>query len=383
MNVAIDINGITAVSGLANYLRLLIRSLAEADHENHYFLYLHSRNFPELPPGTIPRRPNFTVIKQRLPQQAELAAERLLGLKLIEPFLLKNGIDVFHGPSNVLPRLGRIKSVLTIHHYMGLADPLFWKGLGRMERLYFKATEYSLTEASRVIADSDHTRRDVISRFQLAPGGVTTVRPGPSEMPPAPAAERIREILAGFGLTGSYVLFVGPINERKNLPRLLEAFAAARASAPGLRLAVSGDGAPAYVAAMKEKASELGLGGAVVFTGRIGLEQVSALYAGALALCYPSLFEGFGYPPLEAMAAGCPVLASNAASIPEVVGDAGILFDPENTAEIAKAILRVTQDPGLRTGLAKAGKEQAAAFSWEKAARETLGIYRKVYNSKD
>ena len=381
MNIAIDINGITAGGGLGNYLRQFVPALAQADKDNRYFLYLHSWNPPALPRGTVPDTPNFSLITQRLPQKAELLGERLLGLRLIEPFLLRRGIDVFHGPANILPRLRRIRSVLTLHHYMSPEDRFFSTHLGPMERFYFRATDASLTEATQIMTDSEFTRRDALGRFPLDPARVTTVYAGPSGLPPAPAPGRVREILAAYGLTERYLLFVGPINERKNLPRLLKAFALARASAPGLILAVSGDGAPAYMGIIKAWVGQLGLGPYVVFTGRTSAEQAAALYAGAAALCYPSLFEGFGYPPLEAMAAGCPVAASKAASIPEIVGKAGLLFDPENTAEMAAAIVRVSTDEALRAGLIASGREQAAGFSWLKAAREAVRIYGRAYNS--
>lgn len=381
MKIAIDINGITACSGLANYMRLLIKSLAAADAANRYYLYLHSWNLPALPPGLIPDAPNFSLITQKLPQTAELLGERLLGLRLVEPFLLRLGIDLFHGPSNTLPRLSRIKSVLTLHHYMPLGHPFFSKDMGSIEKFYFRATDASLTEATRVITDSEYTRRDAIKIFSLDPARVTTVYAGPSEQPPPPQAGRAAEILGAYGLTGGYLLFVGPINERKNLPRLLEAFALARAAGRDLKLAVSGDGAPSYLALIKEKTAALGLADRVVFTGRTDAAQSAALYAGAAALCYPSLFEGFGYPPLEAMAAGCPVIASNAASIPEIVGDGGLLFDPEDTAGMAGAILKVTGDEALRAGLIAAGKIQAGKFSWQKTAAEILAVYGQAYNA--
>ncbi|HAT71231.1 MAG TPA: hypothetical protein DCS63_00245 [Elusimicrobia bacterium] len=380
MNIAIDINGITATSGLANYLRLLIKALAAADSENRYLLYLHSWKLPLLKPGMIPESHNFSVITQRVPQQAELIGERLLGLKLAEPFLLRHGVEVFHGASNILPKLSRIKSVLTLHHYISPDHPLFSKHLGRMERFYFHATDASLAEASHIITVSDYTRSCIINRFALEPAKVTTIYEGPSEQPPAPARERVAELMRAYGLTGSYLLFVGPISEHKNLPRLLEAFALVRASVPGLKLVVSGNGNPRYLAFVRERTAALGLAGDTVFTGRTTPEQLAALYAGAAALCYPSLFEGFGYPPLEAMSTGCPVAASNAASIPEVVGEAGLLFDPENTAEMAAAILKAA-DKELRAGLIAAGRQQAGKFSWEKTARDTIGIYSKVYNS--
>ncbi len=376
MKIAIDINGISERSGLANYLRLLIGALAEEDRENQYLLYLHSWGLRELRDLRLPRAGNFSLLTQRLPQRAELLGERVIGLRLVEPFLRRHGVDVFHGPSNVLPLLRGIPSVLTLHHYMSPDHPFFSRHLGASERFYFKLTDDSLKEASRVITVSDYTRKDILSRFSLDPARVKTVYEGPSELPPAPGAARVDEILAGYGLGRGYILFVGPINERKNLPRLLQAFSAVLKAVPGLRLAVAGDGAPSYMETIKRLAA--GLGGSVVFTGRTGPEQAAALYAGAAALCYPSLFEGFGYPPLEAMAAGCPVLASRAASIPEVVGGAGILFDPDNPGEIADAILAVVRDPGRREALAAAGRARLGEFSWAKAARATLAVYREA-----
>ncbi|MEW6041429.1 MAG: glycosyltransferase family 1 protein, partial [Elusimicrobiota bacterium] len=176
--------------------------------------------------------------------------------------------------------------------------------------------------------------------------------------------------------------FVGPLNERKNIPGLLKAFSILAKKGIQYRLVITGTGKETYINLIKKLCMGLNIQDKVSWTGKIPSDAMVYFYNNAELLVYPSLYEGFGYPPLEAMACGCPIVASNTTSIPEVVGNAGILFNPHDTEEMAQAIEKVLKDTDLRQDLIKKGFEQVKNFSWAKTAKETLEVYKKVYNFK-
>jgi glycosyltransferase involved in cell wall biosynthesis len=233
----------------------------------------------------------------------------------------------------------------------------------------------ALRRAARVIAVSEATRAELLARYRLPAEKVHVVpeAAAPHFAPPPPA--EIARVRARYRLAGPYVLFVGLLEPKKNLGALLAAVARCRASGGwgAARLALAGeagwgDGLPAHV-------SRLGLDDAVSFLGPVPDGELPALYAGAEAFVFPSLWEGFGLPVLEAMAAGAPVVASRRGALPEVAGDAAVLTEPE-PAPLAEALARVLGDAGLRERLRAAGLERARAFSWQRTAAETLAVYR-------
>jgi glycosyltransferase involved in cell wall biosynthesis len=369
-------------SGIGNYIRMLVRGLAAADKENEYVLYLHQWGTAGLSglEAAIPKVPNFTLLKLRVPDLPLMLAEHKLGLPITDMLLGGRGIDVFHGPANLLPVTRRIPAVLTVHHYVGPGHEFYHCGAPWKQKFYFAATDDSIKRAAHILSDSDSTSADVRAAFGIPPERMTTVYAGEPEIrPPAPgdaAAARSK-----YGLPEKFALFSGPLNERKNLGGFLKAFAAARGRCPGLKLAVTGSGAPAFMAGIKELVSALGLASDVIFTGVADRDDLPGLYAAAEFLAYPSLFEGFGYPPLEAMVCGTPVLASNAASVPEIVGAAGLIADPRSADAMAEAVVRLHTDPALRAELVQKGRAQAARFSWRRTAGEIIRIYRKVHDS--
>ncbi|HEV2062559.1 MAG TPA: glycosyltransferase family 1 protein [Solirubrobacteraceae bacterium] len=284
-----------------------------------------------------------------------------------------------HLPNQHLARYGRFLSrpwLITVHDTIrwfdlrGRHEPLIHPP-NRRDRLLLGLDYAGIRRATAVIAASHATRRDLVEHVGLEPGRVHVVHEAIDHDLYRPVSRRVVE--------GPYVLYVGTEHPRKNFGRVLEAFA--RLRRPGLRLVKAGGpgkGEWDFRTATDRKLAGLGLGEEVVFTGRIPDEDLVALYSGALCLIFPSLYEGFGFPVLEAMACGCPVVTSTASSLPEVAGDAALLVDPCESAAIAAAAARLVDDDALRRDVAERGRRHAAGFTWERCARETLRVYDRV-----
>jgi len=377
MRIAIDINGIfERGSGLGRYIKSLVKILSSIDAENEYFLYLHYFNMPKnLEQLRCSLPDNFKVICKKIPETISLISEHIFGLQLTDFLLRGYKIDIFHGPANLIPIFKDVRTILTVHHYLPAWHPLYPKALSWRENLYFRLTDDSIKKADFIITDSESTKNDIMKTFNIDMNKVLSIYPGE----PDPIFKPMDFTCIGIP---KYILFSGPINERKNLPNLLRAFKIVKKKFQDYKLVITGGGKMEYIATIKDFAKNLGLENEVIFMGTVDDVKMAELYNSAALLVYPSLYEGFGYPPLEAMSCGCPVVASNVTSIPEIVGDAAILFDPCNIEEMAQAMERVLKDSNLRKVLVERGFEQVKKFSWEKTARETIEVYRKVYNLK-
>lgn len=231
--------------------------------------------------------------------------------------------------------------------------------------------------AAHVLTGSEATRRDLLECYDLPPDHVTVTpyAADPRFRPehPARAREAVRRRL---GVPSPYILSVGVLQPRKNLPRLVRAYARIAGRVPHRLVLVGKEGWAN--AELRAAAAALPVDREVVFTGYVADADLPALYAGADVFAYPSLYEGFGLPPLEAMACGAPVLAGNTSSLPEVVGDAGLLVDPTSDRALVEGLERLLTDPAERDRLRAAGPQRAAEFSWERTARETLAVYHRI-----
>lgn len=235
---------------------------------------------------------------------------------------------------------------------------------------------YSARRAQAIVTDSEFSASEICAAYAIAPARVTVAPLGVDESF-RPDATPPCELPAG--IRAPFVLHVGDLHARRNLPLVVEAVLRARRSgaAAGVMLVLAGVDR-GVGPALRAMASDAGMPEAVMLLGRVEEPLLLSLYRYASALVYPSLYEGFGFPTLEAMAAGTPVIASNAASIPEVVGDAGLLLDPLDVGPWAETIARVVNEPRRREELALKGRARAAAFTWERTARRTLDVYRQV-----
>ncbi len=288
--------------------------------------------------------------------------------------LRRDRVSLAHFPSTVLPRLLPCPAVVTVHD-------LAWK---RFPETYdpadLKMQEEALRSARRaahVLAVSEATARDLREegiageRITVTPLGVSPrfSPEGPRLTPDAfPGAERLAD---------GYLLSTAGLRPRKNLGRLLEAYRQVRAQLPAPPLVLAG-GMTEHGRELQARAERLGISEHVLFPGYVSDDVLAALYRGAAAFAYPSLYEGFGLPVLEAMASGVPVLTSNVSGTAEVAGEAALLVNPEDSEEIAGALARLLTDDSLRRDLRARGLARAREFTWERTARETVAVYRQV-----
>jgi glycosyltransferase involved in cell wall biosynthesis len=290
--------------------------------------------------------------------------------------LRKEKIDLFHGAMAVLPVLSGIPSVLTIHD---LALELFpetmhWKNWLPL-KLFMKA---SARKADRIIAVSENTKKDLIKFYGIMPEQVKVIYLGVDKNFSFVKKENDDGVLRRYNLKPGYILNVGTLEPRKNIVRLLEAYrliAADLSRAPQLVIA----GGKGWLSEdINKRIDSLGLKAKVILTGYVPDDDLPSLYRGAALFVYPSLYEGFGLPPLEAMASGVPVVSSNTSAIPEVVGKAGLLVDPCRTDEIARAVIMALEDVGLRDRMKNEGLKRSGRFSWENTAKKTIALYEEV-----
>lgn len=381
MRIGIDARTLSGrYTGDRTYWRGLIAGLAEIDEENEYVLYTRL----PLDGEPLATGPNFRW--RELPRPANDALWVLRGWPRA---LAQDGIDVAHTQYNI-PLLGSpCPVVATIHDITFALFPNLF--LPRDRWILNTFVPRSLRRAARIIAVSECTRRDILRRYKalVPPDKVTTIleaadkrfRPPPNGQESAWAAVNTR-----FGLGDRpYILSVGVLQPRKNLGVLLDAFALVKLGpvAPPHKLVIVGkrgwlgNDLDRQVTALPPAVSD-----DIVWAGYVPDDDLPALYGGADALCYPSRYEGFGLPPLEAMACGCPVLCSRTSSLPEVVGDAGVLLPPDDSAAWAHALEKLLTQPGVRARWRERGPERAALFSWAETARQTLKVYEECQRNQ-
>jgi glycosyltransferase involved in cell wall biosynthesis len=347
-------------SGIGRYTRSLTESLLRLAPEEQWILYV------DRPPG-----PALVGAEVRcLPWPQRL----IWSLWHAPSDLRRRPVDVFHGVTGFeLPRRGPWALVTTVHDLVPLRLPALVPARHRWAVRCLLGG--ALRRAHRVIAVSETTRAELLARYGLPPARVVVVpeAAAPHFAPPPPptlAAARTR-----YHLDRPYVLFVGFLEPKKNLGVLLEAVARLRRTGAWGETELVVVGAPGWGPDPARHAHALGLDGTVRFVGPVPDGDLPALYGGALAFAFPSLWEGFGLPALEAMAAGAPVIASNRGALPEVTAGAALLVDP-TPGPLAEGIERLLAEPTLRERLRLAGLTRAAQFSWERTARETLAVYR-------
>jgi glycosyltransferase involved in cell wall biosynthesis len=371
LHIAIDARRIRDF-GIGTYIRSLVHALACIDTKNRYTLVSGPSEVRTL--AGLPE--NFhTAIYARGDQTA---ADHLL----FPMFLRGLSPDLVHIPLNRVPLLMIKPYVVTIHD---MANLFYDDQAGVRMRLRRFRFRRGLVRANRVIAVSEATKRDVENLMGVPPQRLRRVynAPDPEFARGSSSSEEKQRILERYQITYPYLLYAGNIRRHKNVPRLVEAFAVVREQLAGhaayqdLRLVIIGDTISQYPevrqAVIKSKMEHQ-----VRFLGFVPFETLRCFYQSAAAFVFPSRYEGFGLPPLEAMACGTPVVTSSISSLPEVVGDAAVLVRPESVFDIARGIREVLTDDNLRAELIRRGHQQAARFSWERTARQVLDIYMEA-----
>lgn len=366
MRIAFDASTISTQGGPRTYVLGLLDALFRVDMENDYVIFYND-------PAHLGRFPRAREIV--LPGRSPLA--RLWREHVLLPLACRREkIDLLHCPKSAVPYCVPCPAIVTLHDLIPLRHPETEKFVARV---YWNIQiPIAARKSSFIITDSEHARREIIEDFNVPPERIKAVMLGfnPAmleERSPAGAAV----VRGKYGLPEEYLLYVGTIQPRKNIDTLIEAYASLRSLRAAMpKLVIVGRKGWLYDR-LFARIAELGLTDQIMFTGFVPDEELPYIYDGANLFAYLSFFEGFGLPPLEAMACGIPVITSNTTSLPEVVADAGIMVPPDDAVAVAAAITRLLDDPEYAALLGRRGRERAELFSWEAAARETLAIYQK------
>ena len=369
--------------GIGTYIRNLLQALGNLDHENRYSVTAHPDDVKEL--AVLPA--NFRIVAYPR-SDSDLRDQAAFPL-----FLRQFEADLYHMPLNRVPFWMPRPYVVTIHDMSVL---LFEQAPGWRQSLRHYLFRRGLLRAHKVIAVSEATRRDVehflnipasrIRRIYNAPDPRFSAQPNPADARaagPGTAEHERRRILERYQINYPYLLYTGTIRPQKNIPRMVEAFAVLRSDLEShpvyrdLRLIIIGDEVSRYPS-VRQAVNRTRMEQAVRFLGFVPFDTLRVFYEAAAAFVFPSLYEGFGLPPLEAMACGTPVICSNVSSLPEVTGDAAMVVNPDNVFDIARGIREVLLDAALRRELISRGYRRASSFSWDTTAREVLETYREV-----
>ena len=374
VKIAIDIRRMTEF-GVGTYIRNVVRTLGRVDHDNSYFLLGPAGKVQEIAP--LPD--NFHTIPLVAPERS------VKGFFEFRSALKKTGCDLAH-----IPNLFSVPRALPCPYVMTVHDMLEHMSRARQQTGFWSTWHIQMTKrvlrgAERIFAVSNFTRTEIEKLFGIAPGKIEVVYNAIDERflrGHASAADR--ELIAQrYQVTYPFLLYAGRISPHKNVVRMIEAFSALKTELerdqlyPDLKLIIIGDdlsGNPD----LRRTVVRSGVQNDVRFLGFIPIEVLRIFYDEAKIFVFPSLYEGFGLPPLEAMAHGTPVITSNVSSLPEVVGNAAVLVNPENVFEIMRALHRVLTDKPLRDRMKERGYRQATRFSWEISVRRVLDVYREI-----
>ncbi|MCK5862373.1 MAG: glycosyltransferase family 4 protein [Candidatus Hydrogenedentes bacterium] len=367
MRVGIEITPLTSTpTGVGYYVRHLLEALLELPERPGYIGFSSGLHRPDMQgiPVDFRRIP--------LPTRFLYQCWASVGIPQVDRFL--GGVDVYHAVNYVLPPVQRARRVLSIHDLCFLRHPE-WAS-PKIVAPFQRTIRKDAHEADLVIACSEATKREIVELLELPPEHIRVIYDAADSLFHPVAVDQAKEQVArALGIKESYLLFVGTREPRKNLSTLLEAFS--QADIPQ-HLVIAG-GAGWNSRELQDQVMRLNLESKVHFTGYIQDRSLfPALYSAAVAFVFPSWYEGFGLPVLEAMACACPVIASNTTSIPEVGGDAALYVAPDDVAAWVSALRQVVGDKALRDTMCKKGLEQAERFSWKRCAEETLDCYRSL-----
>lgn len=360
-------------TGIGHYTSQLIAHLAEIDTENQYIVFLNSfRNSPKR--ESWMERDNFTVRRGKFPGPVLLYMWRWLDRPPVERFV--GEVDVFHSPASYVPPQRNGGRVTTVHDLYFMQDP---RACDRLGGGFLAATlPRRLKGISSIIAASRHTRDDLVEMLGVPSERISIVYEGVDQ-----AFRRVRDsgqleaARKRYRLPERFILFVGTIEPRKNISRLVEAYAGVRGCLPDPPDLVIAGGRAADAETVDRAIDLSGVARHVHMTGYVAHEDLAALYSLADLFVLPSLYEGFGLPVLEAMKCGVPVVAGDTSSLRELVADRGFLVDPEKPHAITEGIVRALSDEDTTAEYVAHGRDFAREMTWERCAQQTLAVYEK------
>jgi glycosyltransferase involved in cell wall biosynthesis len=368
------------VSGSAQYMLHLLDALARLDQQNEYIL--------------LGPKPTEQTVEYSFPYQVhpvpDFAArdeniEKVIWEQLIAPNAAHHAaVDLYHVPYFAPPLFPRTPTVVTIHDVIPLRLPAYQ--LGGKVKAYMKLVSYAAHRATMIITVSQHAKQDMVDALKVAPERIRVIyEAAGDEYHPITDPEILATARARYGISERYIFYLGGLDQRKNVLQLIRAFSHLyhQLGDPDLQLVISGNPDKQKGQLFPDPrpvAADLGMDSQIVYRF-IEDEDKPAIYSGASLFVFPSLYEGFGLPPLEAMGCGAPVVCSNRTSLPEVVGDAAISVDPEDTRALTEAMHQILTNSTLQADLRARSLRQAAQFSWDKTAQETLAVYHEVYSS--
>jgi glycosyltransferase involved in cell wall biosynthesis len=374
VKIAIDIRRMTEF-GVGTYIRNVVRTLGRLDHETTYIPIGSPDKVKEI--GPLPA--NFHGVALAEPERS------LMGYQEFRAVVKRLDCDLVHIPNLFsIPRGLSCPYVMTVHDILEHLSRAR-EQTGAWRSLYFQLTKRVLSGAARIFAVSNFTKLETEKLFNIPPGRIEVVYNAIDErLLHGHARPSDRQLLVErYQVTYPFLLYAGRISPHKNVVRMIEAFSALKTELerdhlfPDLKLIIIGDDVSGNPD-LRRTVIRSGVQNDVRFLGFVPIEVLRTFYDAAKIFVFPSLYEGFGLPPLEAMAHGTPVVTSNVSSLPEVVGNAAVLVHPENVFEIMRALHRVLLDQPLRDKMRERGCRQAAKFSWEKSVRRIMDVYREV-----
>jgi glycosyltransferase involved in cell wall biosynthesis len=366
MRVAIDTRKIHDF-GIGTYIRNLLRQLARIDRDTEYVLLSREADL-----GIAAQLgPNFRSVREPSPNYS-------VREQIHVPWVLRRERpDVYHAPHYILPAAVRCRSVVTIHDCIHLMFPQYLPN--KVAYAYARTSMWAAARRSdRILTVSEASKRDILHLFNVKPEKIVVVHNAIDEhFSATPSEEHVARIRERYQLDHKFVLYVGNIKPHKNLVRLIEAFSQLRRTHDDLKLLIIGDEI-SKLPALRRAVHSHKLHKYVRFLGYLKDDTLTVLYRLASVFVFPSLYEGFGLPPLEAMASGTPVVTSNVSSMPEVTGDAAVLVDPYDVESIEDGMRRVIDDPVLAQTLRERGLKRAREFSWAHSVEKTQRVYCEV-----
>jgi glycosyltransferase involved in cell wall biosynthesis len=357
--------------GLGRYTKEVVDKVIELDKDNEYVIFLSRENFDDF------HSKNIKVKKVLADVRWYTFAEQIL----MPYYILKENLDLMHFTHFNVPLFCPVKFIVTIHDLIltkypsqraSTLSPLLYKIKDLAYKIIIKN---AIKKSEKIIAISQFTRQDIINYFNVDENKIAVTYEGVSENLLNNETADVQEVLDKYKLGKPFLLYVGNAYPHKNLEGLIDVIA--KINIANLYLVLVGKDDYFYER-VKEYAHSAGpINHNIIFPGFVPDSELSVLYQRAVAYIFPSLYEGFGLPPLEAMAHGCPVVSSNRTSMPEILGDAAYYFDPEDKEDVGKKIIEIISDENLRRDLKIRGYEQIKKYSWEDCAKKTLEVYNQ------